>query len=373
MKLSEKKIIPYLIVIAPLALVLLASYIMSSFYLKKVETYFNSAKERSLDEIISTRKESAELYAKQINLLFDYKYSRVEENAKRELNARIDVAYKTACYIYEKYKGKKSNKNIKERIVDVLGHMKYGEHENYVFITDYSANSVLLGTQNIEKKNLASFIDADYRSIVLEEIQKVRRHKEGFIKSREAKTLDEEMILVKDLGAFHWFIGTSIKFKTKAKEIKTRLLDMVQSLPVDKLNFVLLFDENKNIISTKKEQGKLHDNELDIIKKSLSKKQVWYEDKHHNYYYLTSYYEPLHWYFIYGFEISDFSVKEIQKQKDLAKVLATEYDFISKVSVIIVIFVLMLSLLLSLRVRKVLKTCQKEMQIKEKELQEYNI
>jgi len=349
MKLNERKLIPYLIVIVPLALVLVASYMMSSFYLKKVETYFNSAKERSLGEIISTRKESAELYAKQINLLFDYKYSRVTENTRRELKARIDVAYKTARFIYEKYKGKKSDKNIKERIVDALGSMQYGENKNYVFITDYRANSILLGTQNIDKNSLASYMDADYRSIVLEEIQKVRRHKEGFLNSCDAKTHEKEIILVKDLGALDWFIGTSIKLNTKAKEIKSRLIDMVQNLPTDKSNFILLFDENKNIISTKKEQKKLHDNELAIIKKNLLKEPIWQEEKLHDYYYFTSYYKALNWYFVYGFKTSDFNEKKIQQQKDLAKILKDESDFISKVSVTIVFFVLILSLLLSLR------------------------
>ena len=372
MKLNEKKLIPYLIVLVPLSLVLMATYMTSSFYLKKVEIYFNSAKERSLNEIISARKESAELYAKQINLLFDYKYLHIEEYAQRELDARIDVAYKTARFIYEKYKKKKSNKNIKERIVDALGHMKYAEHENYVFITDYRANSILLGTQDIDKKSLASYVDADYRSIVLEEIQKVRRYKEGFIKTRDANRGEKEIILVKDLGAFDWFLGTSIKLNTKAKEIKTRLIDMVRSLPVDRSNFILLFDENKNIISAKKEQKKLHDNQLQIIKKNLTKELIWNEKRLHDYYYFTSYYEPLDWYFIYGFKTSTFSEKELQKQKDLAKVLAREYEFISKASIIIIIFVLMLSLLLSLKVRKIFKKYQKEVEKKEEELQELN-
>ena len=355
MKLNKKKLIPYLVVIVPFVLALVLSDMMRSFYLKKVETCFNAAQEHSLNETILKRKESAELYVKEINLLFEKRYSKVEENAKKELKDRIDRAYKTARFIYEKYKGKKSNKNIKERIVDALGQMKYGADENYVFITDYRANSILLGTQNIEKKNLASYVDADYRSIILEEIQKVRRHKEGFLKTRDAKSKEEALIFVKDLGALHWFIGTSVKLQRKANEIKTQLKDIVQNLPTNKSNFILLFDENKNIISATKEQKKLHNNELKIIKTNLSKGSIWREKNLHDYYYFTAYSKSLNWYFVYGFKILDLNEQKLQKQKDLVKILQNESNFISKVSFVITLFVLMVSFFLSWRYKNLIQ------------------
>jgi hypothetical protein len=60
----------------PLTLVLIASFFISTFYLEKVTNYFNSAKERSIKEHIDSKKAKSEVWIKQLNLLFDYKYNQ---------------------------------------------------------------------------------------------------------------------------------------------------------------------------------------------------------------------------------------------------------------------------------------------------------
>jgi len=372
MRVNIRTLIPYLIVIVPLALVLTASFFITTFYLEKVTTYFNSAKERSFKEHIDAKKAKSEMWSKQLNLLFDYKYSRAKPSVEEELRARVDIAYETSSYIYEKYKKTKSKGNIKERIVDALSHMKYGDKENYIFITDYSGNSILLGNQAIDKKNLASYLDSDVRSIILEEIQKVRKHGEGFLYTKSSVDEKKEIILVKSLGMYNWFIGSVMKLSEKEVKIKARLLDMVQRVPIESSDFIALYEGKKEIYSSSKIKEEFNEDDFTKLSSSLSKPLTWNKNMLDGYYYYDSYYEPMNWHLIYGFDTRSMSVKEIQKQEALNKVLDTEFDFILKASATIVFFVVMLSLLLSRKINEIFKQYQDEVEKRGDELEILN-
>ncbi|MEA2091764.1 MAG: cache domain-containing protein, partial [Campylobacterota bacterium] len=232
MKINEK-IIQYLIVVVPLALVLTASFFITTFYLDKVGAYFHNAKERSIKEHVDSKKAKSEMWVKQLNLLFDYKNNRVEENIKRELKTRVDMAYESARFIYEKYKGKKSKRDIKQRIKDALNQMTYSAKRDYIFIADFRGNNILSRSERLSQKNISAYEDSDGRSIILEEIQKVRRRGEGFLESNFYEDAGKEIILVKNLDIYDWYIGSSINFLQKQESLKSTLLDMVQSVPMD--------------------------------------------------------------------------------------------------------------------------------------------
>ncbi len=369
MRLREK-FIPYLIVAIPLTLVLTASFFITSFYLDKVNDYFDSAKERAIKEHVDSKKIKSELWAKQLNLLFDYKYSRVEEHLKDELRTRVDIAYKSAVYIYEKYKDKKSSKEIKERIMDALTQMNFGNNAP-VFIGDYDGNVVL--NKNTDNIMFSTYVDADGRSIGLEEIQIVRKKGEGYLRTRSFKTKKYYRILVKNLGLFDWFVGCDISEGDKVDELKRTLLGMVSSIPLDKSDFMGLYDGKENIFLSSKMQKAFGGKSLGIIYESLSKKDSWHVQKLSKYYYLTSYYKPLNWHLVYGFDISSMSKQEFQKQKNLENMLDKELEFIVKVSASIVFFIVILSLILSKKINEMFKEYQEEVQKRTKELEHLNL
>ena len=366
MRLSEK-FIPYFIVAIPLSLVLVASFFITSFYLDKLSSYFDSAKERAIKEHVESKKLKSELWVKQLNLLFDYKYSRIDESLRDQLKEKVDMAYKSANYIYEKYKNKKSKKEIKERIVDALKIINFSDKDCNVFITDYNGNAVLKSSYDM------NYVDADARSIVLEEIQMVRKRTQGYIRTRDYNTKKYSRILVKDLGVFDWFIGCKVNETDKLDELKRTLLGMLSSIPLDKSDFMGLYDNGKNILLSSKIQNKFSKSSLENISKNLSKDDNWHVDKFSGYYFLSKYYKPLDWDLVYGFDISIMSKQEILKQKQLENMLDKELEFIVKVSASIVFFVVVLSLMLSRKVNEIFKRYQKEVQRRTQELEELNL
>ncbi len=372
MRLNENRIIPYLIVVVPLALVLTASFFITTFYLEKVGAYFHKAKERSIKEHVDSKKAKSEIWVKQLNLLFDYKNNKVEEDINIELKTRVDMAYESARFIYEKYKGKKSKRDIKERIVDALNQMMYSGKKDYIFITDFSGNNILSRSPLLNQKNISAYVDTDGRSIILEEIQKVRKLGEGFLESNFYPGAGKQIILVKNLDMYNWYIGSSVNVLQQKESLKSVLLGMVQSIPLDSADFMGLYDDKKAIFLSKKAREFLGDEALKVISENLSQKPTWYKDKLDGYYYYSKYYKPLDWYLVYGFEITKMSEKELKKQTELELMLDNELEFIVKASASIVMFVVLLSLLLSRKINKIFSRYSQEVQERTDELEKLN-
>jgi signal transduction histidine kinase len=372
MKINDKKIIPYLIVVVPLALVLTASFFITTFYIEKVNAYFHKVKEISIKEHIESKKSKSEIWVNQLNLLFDYKNNRVDEDIKKELQVRVDMAYESARFIYEKYNGKRSKKEIKQRIIDALSQMTYSAKKDFIFIADFNGKNILPRSSLLSEKNISAYEDMDGRSIVLEEIQKVRKYDEGFLQSNFYEGLGRQIIFVKNLDMYNWYIGSCSNVATKRQDLKSELLGMLKSVPMESADFMGLYDGKKPIFLSKKMTKYLGEASLKIISQNLSKEPKWHKDKVDGIYYYSKYYEPLDWYLVYGFEISKMSTKEIKKQKELEKMLDDELEFIVKASASIVVFVVIISLLLSRKVNHIFLQYQAEVQKRTDELEKLN-
>ena len=117
------------------------------------------------------------------------------EKLYRGLKEKVQKAYKLAQRLEKKYKRKKSRKSI---IIEAL-------NQSGVYIKSYSGNQV--GDIN------SSYLVDGLRAIPLEEIQKVRRHKEGYIKVESEKNAAIEYIYVKNLEMYQLYIGASVIFR----------------------------------------------------------------------------------------------------------------------------------------------------------------
>jgi signal transduction histidine kinase len=372
MKTDENRVIPYLIVIIPLALVLLASFFTGSFYLEKMRQNFKFTKEQAIKEHTESKKTKSRMWTEQLNLLFEYRYNRIDEEIEAELNARVKMAYKNAKQIHEKYQGKKTFAEIQGRIIDALSNISDGEGKGCIFVTDYNGNSILLGSQKRDKKNLSAYLDADLRSITLEEIQLARKNGESFLTSRDAKSLEKEIIFVKNLEDYKIIIGSSIRVSDKQKELKASLLEMVKSIPLEKSDFIAIFDAKKELYVSGIDKNGLSQDEIASIRNNLQNIPQWHDKDIAGHQYYTTYSKELNWHLIYGFDNLSMTTQELEKQKNLEKVLDEEFNFILKASALIVLFVVVLSLLLSRKINKIFQQYQEEVQARRLELQELN-
>jgi len=370
MKINEKRVISYLIVVVPLILVLTASFFITTFYIEKVNAYFKKVKEISIAEHIESKKVKSEIWVEQLSLLFDYKNNRLVDGIKIELKQSVDMAYDNARYIYEKYDAKKSTKEIKERIID--SQMAFSTSRNPVFMTSFSGDNILSRSLKLSQKNMIAYEDANYRSIILEEIQKVRKHQDGFLESDFYERGQSYITYVKNLNIYDYYIGSSTNVEVQRAFLKSELLEMLKSIPMDRADFMGLYDAKEPIFISQKMSLFLGDDSLAFISTNLSKEPKWYKDTLDNFYYHSKYYEPLDWYLIYGFETSKISEQELQKQNQLEQMLDDELEFILSASAAIVVFIAILSLLFSRKINSIFLEYQDEIQAITDELESLN-
>ena len=370
--LDKTKLIPKLIIILPSSLVLVVGFFMGSFYIDKVEGYFEQTRQSSIREYIDSKKKESEIWVNQLNVILQYKSYSIEGSIEKELKTRVDLAYESAKYIYEKYKDTKSKKDIKNRIKDALSQMHFNEMKNHIFITSYDGLSILSGSRDYDGKNMMAYTDADGRSIIFEEITKARKHKEGYIKSRHYNGSGVKTIYVKDLGFYDWYIGSSIFDLQQLEDAKHSSLDIIRSTPIQQNDFMAIYDNKKSIYLSSGMRDILGNESLKRISNSLSKKSIWNGENIEGYFYFSKYFEPFDWHIVYGFSISKMSESELKKQKEIESLLNRELDFITKVSAIIVALFVFMSILFSRTINKMFLSYQNEVKKRQEQLEFLN-
>jgi len=108
------------------------------------------------------------------------------------LKEKVETTFTHVQQLEQKYKNKKEKKWI---ILEVL-------NQSGLYVKNYSGDS--LGDVHV------SYLKDGLRAIPLEEIQKVRRRKEGYIKVQDAKSAQVQYLYVKDIPSEHLFIGASL-------------------------------------------------------------------------------------------------------------------------------------------------------------------
>ena len=293
MKQKKKKFTIFLIItLYILSLYGLYDY-MSAEFSSRLEMSVEREKQSAIEEFVEREKARSEYLVNQLYVLLENRHSTIKPKIKEELTQEVRDAYDTAHSIYNKYKGKKPTREIQELIKDRC---------KQIFITDFKGNSILKGSQTIDDKEFASYTDAEYRSTVLEEIQKVRRFKEGFLESKRAKDAKQEIIYVKNLDLYDWFIGVVILEDDKRLEAQKKFLEFMQKIPLGKNELLGVISKNEVLSLSPRLNEKFNEAfESDYIAQ-LTPESKWYKESSGSRYYYTKHYADFDWYLLYSFD-----------------------------------------------------------------------
>jgi len=352
-RMKEKHFLSLFILFIPLGIVLSVSFFMIYFYSYKMQNYLEYVHKKSLQEYIKFQKSQSELELSNLILLVDKSQKQLKPTMKKELVKEVSFAYNRAHKIYDTYRKKESLNAIKARIKDSLSNIKYTDDKAQIFITDYKQNSIVTGSQCIGKEGVVNYADADNRVIVLEEIQKAKRHEEGFIESRNSITGKKEIIFVKDLKIFDWFIGSNSNIEVKKKESQNKILNMIKNMPCEKSDFFAIIDQKKGLYFSTKLREILKKNSFKTLMQSITHKAEWHTI--HNNYYYTSYYAPYNWYILSGIDSSAKELALIQEYTNAEAFLRTELTFFLKISLGVALFVFLVSLWFWVKINKMLQ------------------
>jgi hypothetical protein len=205
----NKKII-YILIVVPIIASLLTALFLGRYYEDKLDHYCKSEKKQAQTEKELLIQKLQQTYENTIKKYMQKRISEIEQEKKEILKKKLQFAYTIVENLKKKYTNKK---RLKEAIILSLS-------ATDIFISDYNANVILLGNQNIGENPLIKYVDKNGRSIVLEEIQKVRRHGEGFLKTTNSINSKQEIVFVKNLDLFNWFIGSVENIEMKEEVVQ---------------------------------------------------------------------------------------------------------------------------------------------------------
>jgi len=218
MKQIDKKIL-YVIVFLALISSLLTALILGFVYEEKLQAYkLLQEKQQKQEKELLTQK-LQEKFKKSMQLSIKKEMESFEKQEKERLALKVEKAYKT-IEVVQKYTAPKS---IKKEIIELF-------KDSDIFISDYNANAILLGNQELGDSSLVEYVDKDTRSIVLEEIQKVRHHGEGFLTTTNSVSGQKEIIFVKNLKKLDWFIGSVVNIEEKKAQKMQEYKRLLQSI-----------------------------------------------------------------------------------------------------------------------------------------------
>ena len=372
MSISERSL-SRLIVISPLLTVSLVIATGTYLYVKRIRDTYSDEQKRYTKEYLIAQKKESENWVKQTIQLLQYSEDNLLVDMKKELKSRVNLAYDTASYIQDKYKKLSHAVIIKRHISDSLKRMVWkGNQKNYIWITDYQGNSILSADKNLEKRNIIDYKDADGRAIVLEEIQKVRKHTEGYISTRSGKNRAKQIMYVKDFAHYNWFFGSGMYVKQARENLKKQQLNLIKSFPTDSFGFIAVFEGKKQIYLSKTAKKYFDEEVKNRILKESKEKSQWYdlEDKHIMLY--SEKFEPFGWNIIYGFDRSEFDAKLIEDQKRLEVRIRLEMLRIAFGAIVIGLFSIIFSLMFSSHVAGRFKRYREEVEEGKNELEILN-
>lgn len=177
--------------------------------------YFNKLSKQKSNEYIQNQK----LYIQEI-VNNELEYIRIQnEYFKTDITNRIKhnvaQAYNTAESIYQKYKGKKSEQEIKELIIATISSLQFDMEYEEVFISALDGTGVYYPRKpQFTGKDMSQFKDSNGLPVIQKEINLLTQKDEGFLDYDlgNGTTADSaphrKITFVKKFGHFNWYFGS---------------------------------------------------------------------------------------------------------------------------------------------------------------------
>jgi len=371
MKLSEKNI-PRLVVILPLVSIILLTIVITSYFTKHVDDYAQGERQQILEQYIARENAKSIDFNRKIIALFTFEEEHLEEHIKEELKERVDMAFETASYIYDKYHARGNDAKIKQHIQDALRRMVWDDRSDYLWITDYTGKNIMADNPELDGKELADFTDADGRAIILEEIQMARKHGSGFLKSNFHTKTDERVLYVKDFKHFDWFFGGGVTVDIERSRLKEEMMKILKSVRTDASAFIAVYDANGPVYISEGARPYLDDGAQKRLVgelKPVSQEHRLYDG---DVMISTAYFEPFGWYILRGFDTR--STQDIiqESQQKLQEEVDRRMRVVMIVSGLLALVVALIAVWFAGRINKIFKFYRSEVKSRQDSLESLN-
>lgn len=184
----------------------------------------------------------------------------LNENMRMRLKERVDEAYNTAVFLYEKNKNVHSDKEIKQIIKDALTTPRFFHGRGYYYIVNLEGYTVLHPiSPKIEGKKMLTKIGNKERLITETIIYNAKKRDKSYVSyswilpnGNKNKYINKKTSYIRNLPFYNWIIGTGDYENYIEKEIQKHALEVLNKIKFgEKSQLVVTNYEGKDLIHNK--------------------------------------------------------------------------------------------------------------------------
>jgi len=332
--------------------------------------------------------------------LIGYQRSMTEQMLKEKVKSRVDTAYSVAKNIYVQNKNTQTPQAIQKMITDSLRPLVWNGGESFIFILDYDGVFHLAPEylRHLEGHSIINFQDSTKRNVIREEIALVKKSGGGYVwdtftrPNYDPKLQFKQLVYVKNLGMYNWYIGSAEYLDTSIKEIEKNTLDIINNSAVGASEYFFVIDQDGNFVLAGKNRDLIGKNVLqlrdsdgkylikDIIKNAEFKDSSWVSYKWKNpengrieqKYSYAKRVPNSNWIIGSGFYMEEVNRKIADKKIELAQINQKQLKNILEMSGLILFISLIGSYVISSSIRRRFLNYSKTIETKNKELTALN-
>ncbi|MGD9487561.1 MAG: cache domain-containing protein [Calditrichaceae bacterium] len=221
--------------------------------------------EQQSEELEKTYIESQKKMVKdQVENVINYiHYNRAiyEKNLQDDLKQRVYQAHAIASNIYNQYKDRYPEADLKKMILDALRPARFNNGRSYFIVTDlYGISQLYPPEPSVEGTSLGEWVDADGKYVTKEIIALLKKEGETYRKyfwhrqDENSEKTYPKIGFVKIFKPFNWFIGTGEFLDNVENDIKKEVLERISRISYDENGYVFVntFDGIALIIDSEK-------------------------------------------------------------------------------------------------------------------------
>lgn len=247
----SKPVVKYSVIVIPGVIIAVAIIYISALFnnhKKEVESRFSAYNKTLMQQLqlqhdeaiakdLSEKNDSAKAWMQHAVSDFEHVYQEAKLKLKDDLQEAMDMAL---VKIRQVKKTNNKNKSIQD-VTFVLSKLNDKLKTADMFLVDFNGNT-LYGNNNKP--------DVEGRSIILEQIQKVRRRGSGYLVSTIDNLGTLRHILVQDLAMHDLFIGVNVYEKGNNTEVKNQILSGMKNIVLDQSDCIFILEGDREIYAT---------------------------------------------------------------------------------------------------------------------------
>ncbi len=227
-----------IVILGPVFVIPAIAILLFLAILQNEETDYKKSLSTLEQRVVEQNKKRISEKVKNTSDLITYERSLIQEDLHKRIKQRVDDAKKIALNLYEKHHNTLSEKQLQNIIIDALRPLLWNEGESFIWILDYEGVFYLAPEylRHLEGSSIIDFKDATGREVIKEEIALCRTKTEGFLWDTFTKPNGEpgkqykQLAYVSAFGHFDWYLGSSEFLQTAINKTDTRLLEKISTI-----------------------------------------------------------------------------------------------------------------------------------------------